>query len=138
MYDFAILGGKLSILLQLKAIFVPQGRNWFFWATAFLIAMNVIFYLALSFALIFQCHPIAKGWDSSIPGECLNQHLLLESSGPFNIISDILIFILPIHAIWQLQLPQKKRMAVASAFTIGLLYALSPPGTASLVTQGLC
>ena len=124
LYDFAILGGKVAILLQLNAIFAGHQRNRFFWAIFFLIAVNIIFYVALSFALIFQCQPISKGWNASVPGTCLDQDKLLESSGPFNIVSDFLIFILPIWAILQLQLPLRKRLAVASAFAVGLFGCL--------------
>ncbi|MCJ1290844.1 hypothetical protein MMC34_002386 [Xylographa carneopallida] len=83
-------------------------------------AMNLIFYVAHNFVLIFQCNPVAKGWDSSIPGVCLDQVALLESSGPFNIISDLLIFLLPLSSIWQLKLPLKTRLGIGSAFAIGL------------------
>ena len=127
LYGCAILGPKISILLQLVAIFVPPGRGlgtsarWFYWAALFLMAMNLIFYVAHNFVLIFQCNPVAKGWDSSIPGVCLDQVALLESSGPFNIISDLLIFLLPLSSIWQLKLPLKTRLGIGSAFAIGLL-----------------
>jgi hypothetical protein len=126
LYDIAILGPKVAILLQLKDIFAPRMRNGFYWAAIFLISANVVFYIALSFALIFQCNPVARGWDPTVPGQCLNQDALLESSGPFNIISDFLIFLLPISAIWQLQLPIRTRGAVASAFAVGLLYVPIP------------
>ncbi|MCJ1444959.1 MAG: hypothetical protein MMC23_005463 [Stictis urceolatum] len=126
LYGCAILGAKVSILLQLIAIFVPRGRDlsasarWFYWSAQSLIAINLIFYVAHNFTLIFQCKPIAKGWDSKIPGTCMNQVSLLESSGPFNIISDILIFLLPLSTIWQLRLPIKTRLGIVSAFGVGL------------------
>ena len=133
LYDFAILGPKVSILLQLKAIFVPHGRgngpsaSFFFWAALSLIGVNIVFYVALSFALIFQCSPVEKGWNSSINGTCLDQDSLLESSGPFNIISDFLMFLLPLLGVWQLRLPIKTRLGVASAFAVGLLYVFFLP-----------
>lgn len=108
-------------MLQLQDVFSPRTRNRFFWATVFLIGTNILFYVALSLALVFQCDPIAKGWNQEIAGTCLNQDSLLESSGPFNIISDFLIFMLPIYAVYQLQLPLMARIGVASAFAVGLL-----------------
>lgn len=54
---------------------------------------------------------------------------MLESSGPFNIVSDLLIFLLPITAVWSLQLPIKTRMAVGSAFAVGLLYVTTVPAS---------
>ena len=130
-YGCAVLGPKISILLQLIAIFVPRGRGglgtgarWFYWSAQFLIATNLIFYVAHNFTLIFQCNPIAKGWIPSLPGVCMNQVSLLESSGPFNIISDFLIFLLPLSSIWQLKLPVRTRLGIVSAFAVGLLYVI--------------
>lgn len=121
-YDLAITGAKISILLQLRAIFCSNAtqRNRFYWSIVALILINLGFYLALSLALIFQCQPIARGWQPDIPGTCLDQETLLASSGPFNIVSDFLIFLLPIYAIWQLHLPIKKRLEVCCAFAVGL------------------
>lgn len=115
----AIAGAKVSILLQLSAVFSGRNRGLFYWTSLFLILINVIFYVALSFALVFQCRPLEKAWNHSVDGICVNQDALLTSSGPFNIISDCLIFLLPIWAIWQLRLPVRRRLEVISAFAVG-------------------
>lgn len=90
----------------------------------FLVLINIIFYVALSFALIFQCRPLERAWRPDIPGSCVNQDALLTSSGPFNIVSDFLMFLLPIWAIWKLQLPIRRRLEVMGAFAIALFGCL--------------
>lgn len=82
--------------------------------------INIIFYVALSFALIFQCQPLEKAWIPEVAGKCINQDALLTSSGPFNIVSDFLIFLLPAWAIYKLQLPIRRRLEVMGAFAIAL------------------
>ena len=120
LYDLAIVGAKVSILLQLSAIFSGSKRGYFYWASMALIIINIVFYIALSFALIFQCKPLEKAWNPTVEGTCVNQDALLTSSGPFNIVSDFLIFVLPLWAIWKLQLPLRRRLEVSGAFAIAL------------------
>ncbi|KAJ6787137.1 hypothetical protein PWT90_05367 [Aphanocladium album] len=124
LYDVAIVGAKVSILLQLSAIFSGTSRGIFYWVSMALILINVIFYVALSFALIFQCQPLEKAWRPDIPGKCVNQDVLLTSSGPFNIVSDFLMFLLPVWAILKLQLPIRRRLEVTGAFAIALFGCL--------------
>lgn len=121
LYDPTILLAKLAILDQFLRIFSGTYRNRFWYATVGLAWFNILFYIPETIALIFSCSPRKKIWDPSTPGHCINQTALLMTSGPFNILSDFQIFILPIWAIWKLQLPLKKRFSVSAGFAIGFL-----------------
>jgi hypothetical protein len=79
-----------------------------------------MFYISVTVAVIFECLPRAKAWDPTIPGHCVNQNVLLTSTGPANLISDFLIFFLPVWAIWHLQMPFNRKISASAAFAIGL------------------
>lgn len=105
-------------------IFVPRGiRDVVFWMIQGLIALNVCFYLANELTIAFQCNPIAKAWDSSIPGKCILTSLNPIITSVINVLSDVLILALPIWAIWHLQkVPTKKKLSVSAIFATGILY----------------
>lgn len=69
---------------------------------------------------MFSCTPREKIWDPSVAGTCLDISGLLTASGPFNVVSDFLIFLLPIWAIFSLHISIKKRIEVSCAFSVGL------------------
>lgn len=54
------------------------------------------------------------------PQMCLNEQKHLLAAGCINTITDFLLVLLPIPYIWQLQLPKKQQMIVASLFAGGL------------------
>lgn len=120
LYDPAITFAKISILVQFKHIFAGTYRNRFWYAIAVLIAINVLFYIPETFAIMFSCTPREKIWDPSVEGFCLDMSGLLTASGPFNVVSDFLIFLLPIWAIFSLHISVKKRIEVSCAFSVGL------------------
>ena len=104
-------------------IFVPRNtRGLVFWMIQGLIALNTCFYLANDLSILFQCNPIPKVWDSSIDGTCVNTSLNFITTGVINVISDALIFALPLWAIWHLQMPIKKKLSVSAIFATGILY----------------
>ncbi|MCJ1315362.1 hypothetical protein MMC15_000679 [Xylographa vitiligo] len=120
LYCPIILIVKLSILLQYLTIFVPHGRNRFFWITQFLIWSNAIYYFIAMFLSIFECTPREKLWNPSVPGYCFSSRKLGLASGSINVISDFSILILPVPIIWRLQMSKKRKVGITAVFGIGL------------------
>ena len=104
-------------------IFVPTKRGLVYQLIQILIWLNVSFYLANVLSIIFHCTPVQKAWIPSIHGVCTNANLNLIVTGTINVLSDILILILPIWTIWHLRISVEKKLSVSSVFAAGILYA---------------
>jgi len=120
MYGPAVTCAKVAILLQLDKIFAGAYKGLVRWGIQIVLYLNIMFYISVTVAVIFECVPRAKAWDPTVPGHCVNQNVLLTSTGPANLISDFLIFFLPVWAIWHLQMPFSRKFGASAAFTIGL------------------
>ena len=50
------------------------------------------------------CQPVAKFWNPSLPGHCINSVAADIAYGINHVISDLIIAILPLPMIWRLKL----------------------------------
>lgn len=124
-YSPTILAAKLTILLQLIRIFAPSKRGLVYRLFQSLIWLNACFYIANVLSVIFQCSPIDKAWLASTPGSCVDTNLNLVITGSINVISDVLILLLPLWTIWHLELPVRAKLGVSVAFGAGILYVIT-------------
>ncbi|MCJ1249553.1 hypothetical protein MMC30_006779 [Trapelia coarctata] len=119
-YGPAVVFAKAAILMQLNNIFTGTYKGVIRRCMQILIYANVIFYLSVTVAVIFECSPRERAWNPTVPGHCVNQNALLTSTGPANLISDFLIFFLPAWAVWHLQMTVHKKLGTCATFAIGL------------------
>jgi hypothetical protein len=56
----------------------------------------------------------------SIPGHCIDTPALLNTSGIFNTVTDFILVLLPVRAVWHMNMNFKKKVMVVLAFTFGL------------------
>jgi len=71
----------------------------------FVVAVGITFTL-LS---IFMCTPIERGWDKSVPGTCVDSAGFLFSNTAFNMAADVIVFVMPIPALWSLHRERSSR-----------------------------
>lgn len=94
-----------------------------FWAPHALIWTSFVFYSASTLLTTFQCSPIAKAWDPLIiGGHCHDTRAISTIVAIFNCITDFLILVLPLRAIWKLQLSRQKKLVLSSVFLVGVMY----------------
>ena len=76
-----------------------------------------------TFILIFRCNPIAANWDFAVAAtaKCLDPGKLYFSVGVVNVISDLMILLLPVKMLWGLRLPRKQMLQVSVVFGLGSL-----------------
>ena len=91
-------------------------------AIRILMVVLSLFYSVTLFVKVWECVPRARIWDKSIQGSCLDIPKILDISGSFNTVSDILILLIPVKAVWQLQMKKKKKAGIIAVFTVGLMY----------------
>lgn len=100
-------------------------------------AMDVSFRMAIYFVmfyvistetiatliLIFRCNPIAASWDFSLvlTAKCLDAPKLYFSVGVVNVLSDVMILVLPVKMLWGLRLPRRQMYHVSVVFGLGSL-----------------
>ncbi|KAK8042967.1 hypothetical protein PG994_013450 [Apiospora phragmitis] len=119
-YGVTICIVKLTILWLYRRIFSPARHGAFDVGIVALIAFLVGFYVATNLAKIWQCIPREKIWVASLAGSCIDISMLLNVSGIVNTVTDVVILLLPIRAVWNLNLVARKKITVVLVFTFGL------------------
>ena len=120
-YLVTLLGYKMSILiLYLRLFAVNKTFRYLTWSMMVFVCGYLIANLLTQ---IFGCSPRSKYWDPGIQGHCINYTKAGLAYGSMNIISDLLIFILPIPIVWQLKLATKEKIGVSIIFMSGAMYA---------------
>ena len=127
LYGPTMLAAKLSVLLQIKRLFVTdRSRTDVVWVTVIvMIVANAIFYTGLFFSEVFQCWPREKIWNPALPGKCVDPNSATVVAGILNLVSDIGCLMLPAWAIWHLQMSWKRKLEVFAVFGVGLLSVTS-------------
>ncbi|CAF9925205.1 hypothetical protein IMSHALPRED_006410 [Imshaugia aleurites] len=110
---------KLSILHFYLTIFGT--RKPFRYATYAVMALVLSFGIGLNLQAFLICRPFAKNWNRLLPGTCgpVTAPFLADSS--INILMDLAIVVLPMPVVWQLQMVQKRKIALTIVFALGVL-----------------
>ncbi|KAF5026133.1 hypothetical protein F66182_1781 [Fusarium sp. NRRL 66182] len=121
-----IVCGSLAKLALLIFYLRISPQRWFkiaTWTTLLIISGYTI---GTFFAVIFACKPIAMSWDVTITeGTCINRPGLYIATAAVNIISDIILFVLPLPMVVNLQIPFKQKIGLMGIFTIGSLTVIT-------------
>lgn len=111
---------KAAVLIQLMRIFTPNKSGLVYWTIHALIWGNLALYTGLLFAIAFECSPEDKIWNPLITsGTCLERNIIILVTGPVNTLSNLLILLLPIWAVWHLHLKLKYKVWIIAIFATG-------------------
>ncbi|KAJ0277957.1 hypothetical protein CBS470a_010020 [Colletotrichum nupharicola] len=124
-YFLAQAMNKLSILFFLNRIFQHNNLSKAIWVTMGLV---LAYAAAFFFATLFQCWPINHAWlqlEEKHLGRCNNIHLQGWLSAAFNIVLDVIILVLPLHQLYLLQMPLKKKLMVMVVFSLGIFVTIA-------------
>lgn len=85
-----------------------------------------LFYLSASIALIVLCAPrdgqSITSYSLAITSRrCEPSKAISYSVGIFNVVTDFYLLILPLPAVWSLQLPIRQKIGVSAIFLTGLV-----------------
>ncbi|KAJ5735704.1 uncharacterized protein N7483_000829, partial [Penicillium malachiteum] len=110
---------KTSILLFYIRIF---GKMKSLRYTAYgLMSFTFAWAIMVIFVIVFQCNPVAKGYNAELPGKCINSWLFFVLGSSMNCATDLVILILPMPLIWKLQLSRMQRVSLLGIFVLGSL-----------------
>ncbi|KAJ6172242.1 hypothetical protein N7470_001309 [Penicillium chermesinum] len=74
--------------------------------------------LSAYFVTIWQCDPVAKAWDPTIPGKCVNTYAWYTATATISCAIDMWILIIPIPLIWRLNSSLRRRIYLLAAFLL--------------------
>ncbi|KAI1378068.1 hypothetical protein F4677DRAFT_34528 [Hypoxylon crocopeplum] len=116
-YNTTLLLIKFTLFFQYYRLIqeVPHYRI-FYIAVMAVVGSWVI---AQEFILIFSCTPISTYWDHDPSGKCLDSNLLGWMNSIGNIVTDVVILVLPIPVVWRLNLKRGRKWAVIGIFGLG-------------------
>lgn len=100
-------------------IFVPSHtkKHKIHYSVWILVWFNLLFCLALVLAIVFAC--VAK--HETLGPVCTNSYVLALTASSINIVSDVVMLIIPLVAIWDLQMAQKRKLGIGLVFAVGML-----------------
>lgn len=88
------------------------------------------------FAVTFMCNPVQASWDVTITdAHCHSlKRIYLGGSLP-NIISDVILILMPLPYVWRLQAPVAHRILLGCLFLLGMFIAIVSMVRLSIVMQ---
>ncbi|KAI4162877.1 MAG: hypothetical protein LQ342_003594 [Letrouitia transgressa] len=85
--------------------------------------VEILWWIGLMLTAFLHCRPLAYYWDRSIPnGYCTNDNLIGYTITSVNIVTDVIVLLMPLPWLWGLQLNLTKRLAIIGLFVLGSLY----------------
>jgi hypothetical protein len=122
-YNFAIMFLQAGILLQYVSIFILQrSRTALFWVALTFIFLSTVLYLTACILLIAWCLTGSEIWNPLSPQiRCKRNISVYITAAAFNVVTDVVIILLPQQAIWKLELPRAKKVTISVVFMGGLL-----------------
>ena len=72
-------------------------------------------------ATVFQCTPISKAWNSDQDGTCIELKRILIGNAIPNVLTDVVLLILPLRQVWRLVPTFQLRLQLLVVFSLGVL-----------------
>lgn len=91
---------------------------WWIWAV---IWFNLLYTVALVLVVTLQCAPYGLPFGSS----CLDQYAILVSASVINVVSDVAVLLIPVQAVWRLQMARNRKVGLFVVFAFGAFAPLS-------------
>lgn len=119
LYCTSVVFPKLSILaLYLRLFPVKKVYRYGVFTLMFVIAANGV---AGDFTSLLSCRPLAKRWDPSLAGDCINVANFWRYISLANIISDVAILLFPLPIVWGLHASLPQKLGLTILFLTGSL-----------------
>ena len=125
LFPCAITAIKISVLLFYRRFFPSPNFRKIAILTG---SVNILWCIASLLTAFLHCRPLNFYWDKSISGGvCANDNTIGYSITATELVTDIVVLILPIPWLSRLKLERRQRLAVIVLFMLGSLYVSSTP-----------
>ncbi|ROV89608.1 hypothetical protein VPNG_10142 [Cytospora leucostoma] len=115
-YNVGVCVVKISIMLQYRRIFAGDFVQKM---TLALLIFECCYAVTLSLLLPLVCKPVSAFWDKDTPGTCLDQLTIWYVMASINLVTDFIVFSIPLPVINSLQLPRKQKYMLMGVFCLG-------------------
>lgn len=119
-YPLCITFVKLSILFQYRRLFFHHSQIFHFQILALMVIV-CLWGFGIIMTAFFLCLPMAKLWDPTLPGTCINIVSFYYGLQIPNIITDLLIIACPVREVLTLDLSKKMRLGAMTMFLLGVI-----------------
>jgi len=76
--------------------------------------------------IAFQCKPIPYAWNKSLAGgKCVNVTAVFYSHAAINIVTDIVVYVMPMKTLWGISRPQKEKIGLVVMFGVGFFVCIA-------------
>lgn len=121
MYASALLAIKLSIITLMQRIF-SHGSDWFRVTSWVAVALSCIWALYTALLGFVICRPVQSAWDIHVTKTgCGDYAIAFSAVAVFDIITDLVIVILPIKVVSGLQMAKAHKIALCAVFGAGFM-----------------
>lgn len=110
---------KISTLLLFGRIFPGQTFKHMLWAVGLFIST---YSAVMVTTMIFQCRPLNRVWDPTIKADCIDISKVWIVMASLNVLTDFLLFCLPLPQLWKLQMRRETKLQLIGIFSIGSLF----------------
>ncbi|PWY94035.1 integral membrane PTH11-like protein [Aspergillus sclerotioniger CBS 115572] len=118
LYNVGLASVKLGILTLYYRIFaIPWFRKTVIDCGAFV----CLWIATIEIFMGLLCRPLEAFWNASVKGHCFNSSALSYYVNTFNMVTDIVIFALPIGVIVRLRTTRSNKIALCIIFSIGFV-----------------
>lgn len=107
---------KVAVLVMYCRVFPLRSFTIASWIIG---SITTLWSLMFIFLCIFQCDPIPRAWNLTIPGKCLYLRGIFIGNAVPNILTDAIILSMPVYHVWKLHLRQAQRVALTGIFMLG-------------------
>ncbi|KAK3335121.1 hypothetical protein B0T19DRAFT_395014 [Cercophora scortea] len=114
-YNLAQILTKTSFLLQYRRIFQDTRTRR---ACLWLLVIVSLWGFTQEFLVAFACNPVAL-FIPSQGAVCIDSLTVWYLTSIMNIVTDFIVFLVPLPAIYTLQLPRRQKLLVAAVFSLG-------------------
>lgn len=120
-YNASLCLTKASIVLQYLRVFPAKEIRRACWATLAVIGVHGVYAMISN---ILSCIPVSAFWSPTADMRCIDKKFLWFFNASFNILSDLVILILPMPIIKSLKLPIRQKVGLMMVLGLGGLYVL--------------
>jgi hypothetical protein len=107
---------KISLLTFYLQLSPQRGWKIAIWTS---IAIVAIASTVITFMTYIYCIPVRKAYMPQLDGECLNPARLYMATASLNIVTDVMLFVLPIPMVVQLRMGKAQKIGAVVIFGIG-------------------
>ncbi|KAI1380768.1 hypothetical protein F4677DRAFT_404594 [Hypoxylon crocopeplum] len=116
LYILGVLGFKMSLLFSYFR-WVHKGMCKY-GVTCVLVSCT-LFHLSCLIVQLNLCQPVAKIWDPTVVGKCINVNSFYMTSSALTIIFDFCVMFLPFPPLIKTKIPTKKKVTLLGLFALG-------------------